>query len=180
MYVFVFFKQKTAYEWRISDWSSDGCSSDLHLGQHLLAERAQAVPRALDRVGGIGDGVGGAVGEGDVAHAAVEEELHVGQVVAERRAVLHAQRQQHAFALAQRVDILGRKQQCEPVRMALRQRFDRVDHLVGHLPRAVVLVLPGRGVDRRSEEHTSELQSLMRISYAVFWFNNKMSIHKLS
>src|SRR3546814_2388089 len=30
--VFVFFfKQKTAYEMRISDWSSDVCSSDLHL-----------------------------------------------------------------------------------------------------------------------------------------------------
>src|SRR3546814_8283748 len=26
---FFFFKQKTAYEMRISDWSSDGCSSDL-------------------------------------------------------------------------------------------------------------------------------------------------------
>src|SRR3546814_21093830 len=25
----LFFKQKTAYEWRISDWSSDVCSSDL-------------------------------------------------------------------------------------------------------------------------------------------------------
>src|SRR3546814_8359195 len=29
MYVFFFFKQKTAYEMRISDWSSDVCSSDL-------------------------------------------------------------------------------------------------------------------------------------------------------
>src|SRR3546814_3246696 len=29
MFVF-FFKQKTAYEMRISDWSSDVCSSDLH------------------------------------------------------------------------------------------------------------------------------------------------------
>src|SRR3546814_7646246 len=28
-YVFFFFKQKTAYEMRISDWSSDVCSSDL-------------------------------------------------------------------------------------------------------------------------------------------------------
>src|SRR3546814_2362605 len=27
--IFVFFKQKTAYEMRISDWSSDVCSSDL-------------------------------------------------------------------------------------------------------------------------------------------------------
>src|SRR3546814_4411072 len=29
---FFFFKQKTAYEMRISDWSSDVCSSDLKLG----------------------------------------------------------------------------------------------------------------------------------------------------
>src|SRR3546814_7872393 len=29
MRLFVFFKQKTAYEMRISDWSSDVCSSDL-------------------------------------------------------------------------------------------------------------------------------------------------------
>src|SRR3546814_5060622 len=29
MYTFFFFKQKTAYEMRISDWSSDVCSSDL-------------------------------------------------------------------------------------------------------------------------------------------------------
>src|SRR3546814_4647694 len=35
-----FFKQKTAYEMRISDWSSDACSSDL-----LLQERLQ--PRAF-------------------------------------------------------------------------------------------------------------------------------------
>src|SRR3546814_11889107 len=30
MFIF-FFKQKTAYEMRISDWSSDVCSSDLHI-----------------------------------------------------------------------------------------------------------------------------------------------------
>src|SRR3546814_9503036 len=29
LYAFFFFKQKTAYEMRISDWSSDVCSSDL-------------------------------------------------------------------------------------------------------------------------------------------------------
>src|SRR3546814_14186662 len=33
-----FFKQKTAYEMRISDWSSDVCSSDLHLKLAGLAE----------------------------------------------------------------------------------------------------------------------------------------------
>src|SRR3546814_1038638 len=32
MFCFFFFKQKTAYEMRISDWSSDVCSSDL-IGQ---------------------------------------------------------------------------------------------------------------------------------------------------
>src|SRR3546814_3111855 len=31
----------------------------------------------------------------------------------------------------------------------------------------------GRGLDARSEEHTSELQSLMRISYAVFCLKKK-------
>src|SRR3546814_2165058 len=36
---FVFFKQKTAYEMRISDWSSDVCSSDLRGG---LARRIRA------------------------------------------------------------------------------------------------------------------------------------------
>src|SRR3546814_7296677 len=35
-----FFKQKTAYEMRISDWSSDVCSSDLHA-------RLQAAPQLL-------------------------------------------------------------------------------------------------------------------------------------
>src|SRR3546814_18229810 len=29
MFIFLFFKQKTAYEMRIRDWSSDVCSSDL-------------------------------------------------------------------------------------------------------------------------------------------------------
>src|SRR3546814_7625349 len=30
--IFFFYKQKTAYEMRISDWSSDVCSSDLERG----------------------------------------------------------------------------------------------------------------------------------------------------
>src|SRR3546814_6937816 len=34
--VFFFFKQKTAYEMRISDWSSDVCSSDLIPHQYLM------------------------------------------------------------------------------------------------------------------------------------------------
>src|SRR3546814_8180885 len=40
--------------------------------------------------------------------------------------------------------------------------------------------LPGgaRDVDGRSEEHTSELQSLMRISYAVFCLKKKTTKHQ--
>src|SRR3546814_4264279 len=41
---FFFFKQKTAYEVRISDWSSDVCSSDL-----FDAQRQHAVEEAGDR-----------------------------------------------------------------------------------------------------------------------------------
>src|SRR3546814_9502060 len=33
--MFLFFKQKTAYEMRISDWSSDVCSSDCRFRVHL-------------------------------------------------------------------------------------------------------------------------------------------------
>src|SRR3546814_16741313 len=32
--MFLFFKQKTAYEMRISDWSSDVCSSDLNASEN--------------------------------------------------------------------------------------------------------------------------------------------------
>src|SRR3546814_4423646 len=42
-----FFKQKTAYEMRISDWSSDVCSSDLPAIKHPVAEtlRHRVLPR---------------------------------------------------------------------------------------------------------------------------------------
>src|SRR3546814_10001266 len=37
---------------------------------------------------------------------------------------------------------------------------------------------PRNPLNMRSEEHTSELQSLMRISYAVFCLKKKNTIHK--
>src|SRR3546814_9045877 len=40
MYCFFFFKQKTAYELRISDWSSDVCSSDLKADRGEEADEA--------------------------------------------------------------------------------------------------------------------------------------------
>src|SRR3546814_10052124 len=55
-----FFKQKTAYEMRISDWSSDVCSSDLISEQHGQAEGARRRARAdRSRVRqGLGDEIG--------------------------------------------------------------------------------------------------------------------------
>src|SRR3546814_3067389 len=64
--IFFFFKQKTAYEMRISDWSSDVCSSDLryHRGtvrRHLqMARLGQGRPclghrHRLYGTGGHGD-----------------------------------------------------------------------------------------------------------------------------
>src|SRR3546814_13871420 len=49
-----FFKQKTAYEMRISDWSSDVCSSDLVLVDHLDAGIA-AVLRTAEPGGAPAD-----------------------------------------------------------------------------------------------------------------------------
>src|SRR3546814_4287447 len=83
----------------------------------------------------------------------------------ERRIVAAANEQQHRSAI------------CPPRRLhGRRRRFrcrggilvDRQDDVAG--PQAL-----GRGI--RSEEHTSELQSLMRISYAVFCLKKKKIKH---
>src|SRR3546814_10764910 len=43
--IFFFFKQKTAYEMRISDWSSDVCSSDLFRLRARLGMKAVIAPQ---------------------------------------------------------------------------------------------------------------------------------------
>src|SRR3546814_5288440 len=50
---FFFFKQKTAYEMRISDWSSDVCSSDLVAALPDLADerRRQVVAQPVAALG---------------------------------------------------------------------------------------------------------------------------------
>src|SRR3546814_4596169 len=49
--MFFFFKQKTAYEMRISDWSSDVCSSDLWLFDAMMEAHVPCAPvRTLDEV----------------------------------------------------------------------------------------------------------------------------------
>src|SRR5881296_3018068 len=51
---FFFFKQKTAYEMLLCDWSSDVCSSDLEHLPRRGARLAQRLPRAADRVAAAG------------------------------------------------------------------------------------------------------------------------------
>src|SRR3546814_9815765 len=69
--LFFFFKQKTAYEMRISDWSSDVCSSDLKRAPPVQMEPLFNSPRACRRLllvvgfgllGFFGDVVAGLVG----------------------------------------------------------------------------------------------------------------------
>src|SRR3546814_3834972 len=52
VYDFFFFKQKTAYEMRISDWSSDVCSSDLVFSQQRkrLGIQATAQMRPIENL----------------------------------------------------------------------------------------------------------------------------------
>src|SRR3546814_2720931 len=51
--MFFFFKQKTAYEMRISDWSSDVCSSDLPTFGRVPVHGCMPLTPSLERIGPI-------------------------------------------------------------------------------------------------------------------------------
>src|SRR3546814_16403359 len=70
MSVFFFFKQKKAYEMRISDWSADVCSSDLR----TLC--AQVAAELAERVAHVGRGAHLVVGQ------AVDDHRHAARSVA--------------------------------------------------------------------------------------------------
>src|SRR3546814_10622414 len=58
MVFFCVFKQKTAYEMRISDWSSDVCSSDLpRLDRRGAGARGELERRACRPVNKVADGI---------------------------------------------------------------------------------------------------------------------------
>src|SRR3546814_4246739 len=89
VFPFFFFKQKTAYEMRISDWSSDVCSSDLELQRgearvEAAGCRQLAVAAALDQAALVDhqDAVGlqhGGEAVGDDQRRARSEERRVGK-----------------------------------------------------------------------------------------------------
>src|SRR3546814_4762650 len=144
---------------RISDWSSDVCSSDLVLQRlhHLLALLLLDV--AVDGGGGqaacgqlFGQLLGAELGPREHQHPVVG----LGLENAGQRVEL-VDPADHPVALADVARGGGR-------------RLDRDLHRVLQVGLRDALDLRRH---RRSEEHTSELQSLMRISYAVFCLKNK-------
>src|SRR3546814_1630724 len=76
-----FFKQKTAYEVRISDWSSDVCSSDLRLDEcssalQALVQRQQDRVHAVEEVGGAAVFAEQRLAAGGAHARAVEVDVH--------------------------------------------------------------------------------------------------------
>src|SRR3546814_1005843 len=126
--IFFFFKQKTAYEMRISDWSSDVCSSDLAPSWLGGSRRRRARLRK----------------ELQVAHPGVAQGFH---------------HRNHLGRLGGPIGPEG----------------DRQIGLSGEL-RGEFRLEGQRLQQPSSEEHTSELQSLMRLSSALFCFTNTTTI----
>src|SRR3546814_8638535 len=163
MWYLFFFKQKTAYEMRISDWSSDVCSSDLSPDVH----RAEAAADQGRELHGDADLREGRQRRGQLQGERDRLRRHRPPLTARA-----ATRPRTALPLAPDARRAGRF----PRRRAVpdgRSPFDETstDPAGGALrgpPDVDQVREPSRRIrtDERSEEHTSELQSLMRLSYA--------------
>src|SRR3546814_2488883 len=127
LYGFFFFKQKTAYDMRISDWSSDVCSSDLGVSRGFAL-----APGPSTRDGRASTG-------NDIQHVA---DIHVADIEEMRMTSSLMARRCMWFGLAAMALALAPASQA--------QDFDPEN------PYTV------EADGTRSEEHTSELQSLMR------------------
>src|SRR3546814_9513265 len=138
--MFLFFKQKTAYEMRISDWSSDVCSSDL-IGAFIavIATCGMIAPPLNVPAMSISDGV-------NMPYAGFGMPLLVLSLPPA------------AFVVA--LSALRLRGRARPV----------PTEAVGAAPAMAARFSPS---EPRSEEHTTELQSLMRISSAVFCLKKK-------
>src|SRR3546814_3885619 len=116
-----FFKQKTAYELRISDWSSDVCSSDLAVRITRRTRSARAESKHW-KIALCSESAGSSVA---------------------------------------------------PWRTAASITSAPAETSGSLLASTTVPPCSSAAITGRSEEHTSELQSLMRISYAVFCLKKK-------
>src|SRR3546814_1988541 len=144
-FCFFFFKQKTAYEMRISDWSSDVCFPISDFADAVRREVPEGVDALLDTAL-LAETSFGAIRDGGVY-------LPVrgwGDKPAERGIEI---RPVFVFEVLERTDWL---------------------ELLRNMVAASEIKLRVAG---RSEEHTSELQSLMRISYAVFCLKTHNTHH---
>src|SRR3546814_2903187 len=102
----------------------------------------------------------------------------------ERRTMSLNVKDPEAHRLAQAIAQATGQSMTRVVTEALRERFARIERQKSKASVAELLTIADRAathvkrpyVDHRSEEHTSELQSLMRISYAVFCLKKKKKI----
>src|SRR3546814_4933996 len=139
---------------RISDWSSDVCSSDLPAdalaGRDVEGDVVHRMPLTLRR------------GEARVEVADIEDGGHVSKPLLP---VFRIERVAQAVA----DEVEGEQRRRQEDRREDQHPGRELHHLGAlgdqHAP---------RGQRLRSEEHTSELQSLMRISYAVFYLKKKI------
>src|SRR3546814_1083552 len=133
----------TAYEMRISDWSSDVCSSDLFAPSPL---RSNPTRTPTDNRSGVNP-------------------IQVAHRVGSHKKQLHSP--------------VGAPSplRSNPTRTPTDNRSGvnptQVAHRVGSHKKQLHSPVGAHPVGDRSEEHTSELQSLMRISYAVFCLKKK-------
>src|SRR3546814_3009367 len=137
-FFFLFFKQKTAYEMRISDWSSDVCSSDL-FGYSFLYENQDTLQAVT--VNGVEPN---------------PETIASGDYGVSRPLFIY-------------------------IKNAHRGVIPGLSEFVEEYMSEAALGPDGYLAERgRSEEHTSELQSLMRISYAVFCLKTKQTLKNIT
>src|SRR3546814_5932285 len=126
---------------RISDWSSDVCSSDLELLQSIAAALRPSF--AIELVENSDSELRAALSSGRIHMALVP--------------LRDGERGDHVTPLY-----------AEPLAM-----FIAADHPLAGRIEVGPEELAAETMIARSEEHTSELQSLMRISYSVFCLNKK-------
>src|SRR3546814_4848155 len=132
---FFFVKQKTAYEMRISDWSSDVCSSDLKLLKSMTDE---------------------------VAGLVLTDNYRQNQALSlmERMSVSRLGSKQHFIQTLESQGLIDRQIEDLPSDSEIAERKART---LGLTPPELSIQLS----HTRSEEHTSEIQSLKSISKAL-------------